>query len=816
MKKFLVAFVSLCAVASCSGGGGGSPPGVMPPDPPSRPLVDSPEPRSNFIELQSFYNEYLIRSLAYKEFRVVKLPEGYANIYGGVGATAAARPGDEVTIGFVDSGLDTEHPVFEDKTIDVEYFGNVSEGSDLADEGYSHGTSVASIAAGVRQNWDVSLSDGYVESELGVFTSEGVAPGASIKMFAIDFAGFIENLNSASNAAISDNVDILNISLALKDGGIISDSLYENVNSVDHMFSGLIKTQTQSEREEKTIFVWAAGNLNGSSCNPDPNRESCPNENPNVAGEESSVRATSPGPLAGLMYRIPELRSHSVAVVAVKLEENGKITDFSNRCGVAADWCIAAPGEDIGVAYSTRNPDGSIKRGISVSIEDTVSDPRGSGTSFAAPIVSGGLALIKQRFRSQLDNVQILSRMFMTADKSGIYADRDIYGQGLLDIGAATEPVGQVRTSGRAEFLNNENGWQFFAPLSDTLMEPGEAFGDGFGRAFAGKEIAGFDSLGAPFWYPLEAFMLKTGRKRAVQRQLHSFMDDFSTRKTASAQRVRVTGGEVSALLFAEKKEWEKEAVFEKIGQIPEIRVSMARGAIRDPNRLSKSGGHLGFIDSPLSFGVQYGNLAVFAFTSDEREKRPARGAVVSYRLPNLPLNLRSGYISESKSALGTTAQGGFGGLSASTVFAKIGWDYGFGGWKIAADAEMGISYSGIEPGLVSDVSQLTTSSFSASLIRKLSDDSEIKISVSSPIRIESGQMDLIIPAGRTPKGAILKNRISANLEPSGRQIDFGTQITTRIPVGKLSIRGVASREPGHDKNAGSLVSLLVGYGLEI
>ena len=39
---------------------------------------------------------------------------------------------------------------------------------------------------------------------------------------------------------------------------------------------------------------------------------------------------------------IPEIQGHSIAVVSI--DESGEISDFSNRCGVAQDYCIAAPG----------------------------------------------------------------------------------------------------------------------------------------------------------------------------------------------------------------------------------------------------------------------------------------------------------------------------------------------------------------------------------------------------------------------------------------------------------------------------------------
>ena len=61
-----------------------------------------------------------------------------------------AEPGSGVTIGFVDTGIDRQHPIFAGKTITEEFLLGASDetatGFEIGD--FSHGTAVASIAAG--------------------------------------------------------------------------------------------------------------------------------------------------------------------------------------------------------------------------------------------------------------------------------------------------------------------------------------------------------------------------------------------------------------------------------------------------------------------------------------------------------------------------------------------------------------------------------------------------------------------------------------------------------------------------------------------
>ena len=180
---------------------------------------------------------------------------------------------------------------------------------------------------------------------------------------------------------------------------------------------------------EKAILVWAAGNSNANTCG-----TSIPN------CETGALNADSPSVLAGLAARIPELRGHTVAVVAltpvdeVALKPSDEIiATFSNRCGLAADFCLAAPGNDVTYAYF--GPDTATSepvRGIR----------EGAGTSFAAPIVSGGFAIMKQLFRDQLSNEDLVTRLLETADNTGVFSDSIVYGRGKLDLAAATHPVG--------------------------------------------------------------------------------------------------------------------------------------------------------------------------------------------------------------------------------------------------------------------------------------------------------------------------------------------------------------------------------------
>ena len=135
------------------------------------------------------------------------------------------------------------------------------------------------------------------------------------------------------------------------------------------------------------------------------------------AGNEGKA---DPSANSGAPYVAPGLEAGWLAVVGVGT--NGTIYSSSNRCGVARDWCLAAPGASI------------------YTITGTTEYGHAWGTSFAAPHVTGGIAGLKSMFPN-LTFQCLRKRVLHTADRSGVYANASIYGKGLLDLDTASRPV---------------------------------------------------------------------------------------------------------------------------------------------------------------------------------------------------------------------------------------------------------------------------------------------------------------------------------------------------------------------------------------
>ena len=421
--------------------------------------------------------------------------------------------------------------------------------------------------------------------------------------------------------------------------------------------------------------------------------------------------------------------------IAVKPSDE-TIALFSNRCGLAADFCIAAPGHRVSAAYFGPDSDGS---GPIRSI-DTL-----SGTSLAAPMVSGGFAIMKQLFRDQLSSEELVTRLLETADNTGLYANRTIYGRGKLDLAAATHPVGVPAVP--VSTNTHQGGYD----LHTTHLSLGAPFGSGLGSSVLDREFMALDDLGAPFWYRLGDFI-------------------------ASAPDSR---GDTTVLGFLANR-------FDSGAWQPGARTLLTTAATE--------GGHLSLTDGGMmaTFTDRSGlSASVFGASRSYRE-RGASGGALSWRAKGAPLGIRVGWITEDETLLGGAGQGAFGSLSADTVFVGLESDARIGAWLLGAGAEWGSVRPQARGGIIEEISTLTTSAFALRARTTLPNRDKVGVSLSQPLRVEHGRASLALPVARTKvgRGAAHDHRRPpcARCTADRSRRDLGTNLGGRSPAPRLHL----------------------------
>lgn len=297
-------------------------------------------------------------------------------------AHTAGFTGKGVKIAIVDSGVSSSNPALAGRVTDKLNYVDPTANNLNIDDVLGHGSVVAQMAAG---------------QPFGTFAG-GIAPDASLVSVRIiadkepkdDGSGQGNKVTGADakpfgnifDATVATGAHIINNSW----GGLYWDAAdQDTTDSFDDAF-----LQAASGN---ALFVFAAGNSG----------------------------AANPSDLAALPTRAGNLEKGWLAVVALDSNHTDQIASYSNRCGVAKNYCLAAPGTV-----------------IALSADSTAANPKyviGEGTSFAAPQVSGAAALISAQGYTNLDGIRQV--LLGTADDLGTPGPDDVFGYGRLNVGRA-------------------------------------------------------------------------------------------------------------------------------------------------------------------------------------------------------------------------------------------------------------------------------------------------------------------------------------------------------------------------------------------
>ncbi|WP_101926691.1 MULTISPECIES: S8 family serine peptidase [Luteimonas] len=302
-------------------------------------------------------------------------------------AHQAGFTGRGVRIGFLDSGVTRDHPALRDRVVaNLTYVG---PGNNLSvDDADGHGTAVAQTAAG---------------------RPFGTWPGGIAQNAEIVSARIISDTPPDDDGSGGGN----EIDGPLGLTAIHRDLINRNVRVMNNSWGGLYWTDldvTAQIAAEYRPFIASHGGLvvfasgNSEFANPS-----------DVAALPSKAGSGGTLPAA-------DLERGWLTVSALATDSTTQLAGYSNACGVAMRYCLVAPGTVV-VTGTDDEPDAPTYF-------------RYSGTSLAAPLVSGAAALVWEAF-PYFDNDLVRQTLLGTATDLGAPGVDAVFGYGRLDVGKA-------------------------------------------------------------------------------------------------------------------------------------------------------------------------------------------------------------------------------------------------------------------------------------------------------------------------------------------------------------------------------------------
>lgn len=323
------------------------------------------------------------------------------------GALGAGLKGQGITIGLLDSGVNRNHPTLAGRV--SKNFINICTtaacGNDLSvDDKVGHGTVVASLAAGRPAVGNYLNSDGSNSGQTGLWGG-GVAQDANIVSSRIisdappkdDGSGAGNEIHAGDG--LGEEFVYLHKQLADAGAKIINNSwggLYWNDPALSIELATAYKDFTVNRGG---IIVFANGN----------------------SGRDARYRSQpSDNAMLPTLANDAILEKGWLTVGALDPENPTQLTDYSQECGPAMNYCLVAPGNVVFI-----DPDATSQA--------TSGLYQGGGTSYAAPQVSGAAAVVWAAF-PYFSNDQVRQAILGGAKDLGVAGVDTVFGWGLLDV----------------------------------------------------------------------------------------------------------------------------------------------------------------------------------------------------------------------------------------------------------------------------------------------------------------------------------------------------------------------------------------------
>lgn len=620
--------------------------------------------------------------------------------------------GKGTLLGVYDTGADLGHADLPNVVYSYSYFTGTSDVADYS----GHGTHVAGISAGAKN--DFGGHGVAFDAELAIFQGLGWKGAPARKM------GSRASLADATRRAAGMGVVAMNHSWVFVNDNdttrLITD-FSSRQDLISYLGSDLINAFDTSV-DVGMVSVFATGN--------------------DGAGDVSV--------LAGIPVYLPEYADNILAVGAI--DSRGEIASFSNRCGIARDVCLVAPGVSVYSALSSNagHPESSF--GYM------------SGTSMAAPHVQGAIGVVKSNFQ-ELTGAEISRILRDTATDLGAAGVDDVYGHGLLNLENAVAPQGPIVVKTGNTIHDGEIAL-------DRSWIGGGAAADGLASSLSGILMMVSDQYDRGYSVDIGQ-MVSPGGSGSEERT--SRLDRFVTAQPLISSPAVGISVNFDGVDRNDAANWADASAF--------------------------SSAYAGLVAGPVlefSRKTTVGTLSLRGAFDDDSQYAAAE--IQAPLGEGRSLSLEAGQLSERDGFLGTLATGAFGeGLDSITRFARFA-----GSARVAPNATLHASLSvGTtdfrSSGVLAQGREVASQAigFGLEVRNVLGNGDKLTAGISQPLVISGGQLILDIPVamqasdGDSRATGVYRDRTSITLNAEAVPTDIQIGYSTSFFNGRAGIGGI-------------------------
>ncbi len=693
------------------------------------------------------------------DFETAEYNQNYAlDVMNASDAYARGATGDGIVVAVIDSGVLTDH---------VDLIGQIhSDSIDIVDPGLpitdadGHGTSVAGVIAGLKNDSNIHgiafdsqiLAIRAIDRSVGNPVVDDCGNGTGGCSFRLS------DLAAAVNYAVDHNARIINISLG---GG--------KTNSPD------LDAALARAVQAGVILVASASNDFGFIDH---------DNNPATADilDPDGFTPDAPANFAGTAAAL----GRALAVGAT--DQNNLIASFSNRAGSGAvrNFYLVAPGVNIITpGLSSSNP---ASRDTFFSV---------GGTSFSAAYVSGAIALLLEAYPT-LQPESAVTLLIETATDLGAAGVDDTYGAGIVNLAAAFAPVGATTTSFKGHAVPVD--------LSGMFTAPEGAFGDWAEKGGAFVDLVFQDKFQRNF--KTDSYSQKVSAAAREVGLLRSYTDRMDNNYSSEDFVVNGFGekGFVKVSLN-QKKAWQKnlwdDQYFDSNHQDwveensldTDLEVVMHFGAMHFgtghgfaapisgslKTSIDLNGGINSLVGEPNWFygGYDLNDKLTLGFVSNSSDEGTLSAFNLERKIGQHSLVGEVGFLNENNNFFGSKLSGRFGeNDNGKSIFYTLNWQgpllgkwYGEGRFELAQGQLNAPDFIKVDKKPIS-------SAWAISLHRPVLERSIFNISVSQPLRAESGLITFGVPVDYDQETNELSYEDrTLELTPSGRELDIKSSL---------------------------------------